>query len=458
TLLRPTQRGAIDLPTRSSSRGGNARAEYALAADRTVYASATLLDEERDLGTPLTGSDRRIGALSAGADVGTLATGRVSANLFASSQGYHSRQARPGTARATESRAADQSIPSHDAGASLQWMRGSAEGAVLSAGADVRYMVGRMDEVVYGATGTTTGTRTAGGKQVVGGVFAQAAVVPLAPLRVEASVRVDGWRNWNGTRHDATANPARDTSYAERSDVALSPRLGVRWTALPGLAFRASGSKAFRAPTLSEQYRTFFSGPLTFQGNPDLGAERLTGADAGFDWQLHPRVELRATAFWNEMRDLAGFVDVGNNTRRRLNQGYARSRGAEGEVALRPADAITIVGSYNYDDARVTHVAKETRIARVPMQRAAARVRWAPGARGALSAVWRYEGSNIALGGAPLPHFGVVDLDARWAPRAGAELYASVQNVGDRAYVANRSGALEYLGLPRTIVVGVALR
>ncbi|HEY0969972.1 MAG TPA: TonB-dependent receptor plug domain-containing protein, partial [Gemmatimonadales bacterium] len=47
TLLRPTQRGAIDLPTRSSSRGGNARAEYALAADRTVYASATLLDEER---------------------------------------------------------------------------------------------------------------------------------------------------------------------------------------------------------------------------------------------------------------------------------------------------------------------------------------------------------------------------------------------------------------------------
>ncbi len=458
TLLRPAQRGTIDGPTRSSSRNAGARAEYALAADRTVYATATLLDEERDLGTPLTGSDRRIGAISAGAELGRIETGRVSAGVFASSQGYHSRQARPGSGRSSETRAADQSIPSHDAGASLQWARGSAEGAVLSAGADVRYMVGRMDEQVYGTTGVVAGTRSAGGDQVVGGVFAQAALVPLPPVRLEASVRLDGWRNWNGTRHDATVTPARDTSYAERADVALSPRVGLRWAARRGLAFRASAYKAFRAPTLSEQYRTFFSGPLTFQGNPALGVERLSGMDAGFDWQLHPRVELRGTAFWNEMRDLAGFVDVGNNTRRRLNQGHARSRGAEGELALRPVDAITIVGSYDYDDARVTHVAKETRIARVPMQRAAARVSWAPGARGALSAIWRYEGSNIALGGAPLPHFGVLDLDARWSPLADAELYASVQNVGDRAYVANRSGALEYLGLPRTVVVGIALR
>lgn len=461
TLLSPAQRGAIDEASGASQRSGSLRAEYTAGPAARLFATVSALDEDRDLGTPLTPSDRRIGALSVGGERGTLAAGQWSATLFGSVQRYHSHQARAAADRSTETPVADQSIPNHDLGGSVQWTRAADPRWLLAVGADARRMVGRLDEVTY-AAGAPSGARSTGGRQLIGGVFVQGALTPAAPLRIEASARLDGWRNDHGTRVDRTTAPATDTAYAARTDVAFSPRLGLRWAALASLALRASVYKAFRAPTLSEQYRTFLAGPLTFRGNPDLGPERLTGSDVGADWQPHPRVELRATAYWNELRDLAGFVAVSPTERMRRNFGRSRSRGAEGELAVRALASVLVSAAYSYDDARVTRSDNPaqvgTRVARVPLQRASARVQWTPEGRGSYAALVRYEGSNIALGGAPLPPFGVVDLDARYPLPGGAELTLGVQNVGGRDYVANRSGTLEYLGLPRTVVVGVAMR
>jgi outer membrane receptor for ferric coprogen and ferric-rhodotorulic acid len=77
---------------------------------------------------------------------------------------------------------------------------------------------------------------------------------------------------------------------------------------------------------------------------------------------------------------------------------------------------------------------------------------------GTFNIIYRYEGPNHALSGARLAPFAVVDLDARRELRPGAAVFVSAENVFDRVYTVNFAGALESIGLPRTLRAGVALR
>ena len=200
-------------------------------------------------------------------------------------------------------------------------------------------------------------------------------LAPVEPLRIEASARFDSWRSYDGSRVDNTATPPTSATYPSKSNSAFAPRLGVRYQVLRSLALRSSFYKAFRAPTLSEEYRTFFGGPNTFMGNPALTPEYLTGYDVGFDWDPAPIFELRATGFWNKYKDLDDFTFLqpgptpGSAILQRQNVGAAHSRGAEGEIALRPIDELTVSVSYNYDLARVD--ATKAFVNRVPLQRGA---------------------------------------------------------------------------------------
>jgi outer membrane receptor protein involved in Fe transport len=197
-------------------------------------------------------------------------------------------------------------------------------------------------------------------------------------------------------------------------------------------------------------------------GNPGLTPEYLTGYDAGFDWDPLPAVEVRATGFWNSYKDLDDFTFLspgptpGSAILQRQNVGAARSRGAEGEVAIRPLDELTLSVSYNYDLARV--VATTASVNRVPLQRGAARLTWDSPQLATINGIFRYEGPNHALGGARMAPYGVFDLDARREIRRDAEVFAGVENLFDRKYTVNWQGPLESIGLPRTIRGGIALR
>ncbi len=465
TLLRTP--GAVDRDSRVRLGNVAGRAEYALPAGGVLFATGNYFGDDRSLGTPLTEPNRRrIGAGVLGATLPGVAGGRLEARAYGQDQQYDSRSSVVNAARTSETPGVDQHIPSGDLGGSLVWSRAAGPFDVLSFGGDVRGTHGRLDETVYNAAGTAVaGTRTAGGHQLVGGAFVQGVLQPLAALRIEASARADWWRSSDGSRTDATVTPAATTRYAEKNNRALAPRLGARYALLPSLALRASYYEGFRAPTLSEQYRTFYAGPNTFTGNPLLTPEHLTGFDGGLDWRPAARVLLRATGFRNRYRDLDDFVFAGpapggGGLLVRQNLGAARASGAEGELSLALAGPFALTGSYNYDDARVLSTGLP--VNRVPLQRVAGRLTYDDARLATANLVYRYEGRNHALGGARLAPFATVDADVRrrvaGGPAGGAEVFAAVENLLDRGYVANVAGPLEYLGLPRTVRAGVAVR
>lgn len=461
TTLRRGQRGPIDEASDVVRRNVNGRVEWTPRAGASLFADANYFSDDRALGTPLTQPNhRRIGGLTLGGSIAT-AGGTLEARVYGQQQRYASRSTVVNATRTAESPALDQSIPSHDVGGSVEWARQLGIFQTLAFGGDFRQMTGRLDETVY-QSGGTRGARTSGGSQQVGGVFAQGVLAPGDPLRIELSARFDGWRSYSGSRVDATATPASATSYADKRNTAFAPRVGVRYAVLPTLSMRGSFYQAFRAPTLSEEYRTFYSGANVFVGNPELTPEHLTGYDVGVDWQPIQMLELRATTFWNRYRDLDDFTfahpgpNPGGITLQRRNLGRATANGAEGEIALRPTDALTIAGTYNYDHAQVT--ATGAPVNRVPLQRATLRTTYADRDIAEGSVIVRHEGINHALGGFGMSPFTVFDLDARREVLRGAELFVSVENLFDRQYAANRAGPLEYLGLPRTVRGGLTLR
>jgi iron complex outermembrane receptor protein len=462
-VLRPDQRGAVDQASSVTRRNFRGRAEYALGHASTLFADANYFSDDRSLGTLLTEPNRRhIGGGVLGASLATPWSGRLEARLYGQRQTYDSHSSVVNATRTSERPNVAQTIPSHDLGGSLQWSRRLGVFDLLSVGGDFRQMVGRLDETVYAANGSVAGTRTSGGSQRVGGAFVQGVLTPAEPLRIEASARVDGWRSYAGSRLDGTVSPASATTYEDKSNGAFAPRLGVRYALLPSLAVRGSWFQAFRAPTLSEQYRTFFAGPNVFVGNPALTPEHLTGWDAGVDWQPSPLVELRATVFTNHYTDLDDFTflnpgpNAGGVTLQRQNVGSAHASGVEGEIALHPTDALTVAASYNYDDARVNSTGAP--VNRVPLQKGTARVTWLEPRIGILNVIYRYEGPNHALGGTAMGPYALVDLDLRRELVRGTELLVSVQNLFDRQYTANWSGPLESVGLPRTVRAGLAAR
>lgn len=456
--LRPDQRGPIDERSQVIRRSVNGRAEWT-GGPGSIFADVDYFTDDRALGTPLTQPNHRtILGGTLGADLATPGNGSLQARVYAQNQGYLSNSSSVNATRTSELPLVQQDVPSHDLGGSVQWSRAAGLFETIGVGADFRHMSGRMNEVVYG-DGTIAGTRTAGGSQDVGGLFAQGVLAPTEPLRVELSARVDGWRSVSGSRLDATVTPSTLASYPDRSNAAFAPRVGVRYAITHALTVRGSFYQAFRAPTLSEEYRTFYSGPNVFVGNPALTPEHLTGYDAGVDWQPAGIFEARATLFWNRYRDLDDFTfqhagpNTGGITLQRENLGRATANGGEAELALHPIDPLVIAASYDYDGARA--VATGAPVSRVPLQRASTRVSWTS-LRGAASAIVRYEGINHALGGMTMSPYTVVDVDARHEIVRGTELFVGVENLFDRPYTANWTGPLEQLGLPRTVRVGIA--
>ena len=465
TLLRTP--GPVDQASRVSLANVSGRLEYALPAGGTLFASGNYFGDDRTLGTPLTEPNRR--RIAAGVLGGTFAGvfgGRVEARAYGQHQQYDSHSSVVNAARTSEAPGVAQSIPSHDVGGSLVWSRAAGPFDVVSVGGDVRDMHGQLDETVYGSGARVVGTRTAGGSQQVGGLFVQGVLTPIAALRVEASARFDAWRSADGSRTDATVTPAATTAYATKTNQAFAPRLGVRYAVLPSVTLRGSYYQGFRAPTLSEEYRTFYAGPNTFMGNPALTPEYLTGFDGGIDWRVASRLELRATAFRNRYRDLDDFVfqrpgaTTGSAVLQRQNLGAARAAGIEGEASLALGGPFALTGSYNYDDARVLSTGAP--VNRVPLQRGAARLTYDEERVATVNVVYRYEGVNHALGGGRLAPFATADVDVRrriaGGPAGGAEVFVAAENLFDRTYVVNVAGPLEYVGLPRTLRAGVAVR
>jgi iron complex outermembrane receptor protein len=460
TLIAPANAGPVDHPSEISSRNAIARLEYAPSSSLSAFASVQLFNDNRDLGSALAHTNRNERRATFGGDydagaLGTLALrgwdGLMAEDQFASA-------ITPTVGRTTERQTAWQHIPTHDWGASLQWARSGLRGLhTLLAGADLRKMSGSVGEEDYStATGAVTANLVSGGSQLLAGAFVQGILAPVEPLRIEIGGRYDRWGNNDGFATDATGT----TTYPDETRSHFSPRVGAAYQLTSFLSLRAAAYDAFRAPNLAELYRKFVSGANTNLPNPQLRPESGKGQEVGFDVQPASWLQLRGTYYSAVYSDLNTFVTIAPGQRRRQNVQKTRSTGGEAYLALRPVNSLLVSASVNYDhDVIVSDSANPANvgnyIGRVPQQRQVVRATYTSPMLGALTALWRHEGHNSTFNGTQLDPFTVVDVDYTRDIANGLSAFASVENVANREYQVNLSGAIVSLGLPRTFRAGM---
>lgn len=469
-VVAPSDRGPVDGRAAADHLTLGVRAEHALRPGLRLTAGADAFGEDQDGGTRYTRAEVRMLSGRAGlAWTGDL--GRLALTLYGGGRRFEQTRARVPEGRATEALAARQEIPSGDLGTTLLWT-GAPDGSRhrLSAGIDLRRVAGTARERLFPAEPEPASTvaRRARGSQLLGGVFVQDAFRVAPRLELAAALRADVWRNGDARIRSTAASGAGETAtFPSKLRGELSPRLAALWRPTDALALRASAYRAFRAPTLNELYRPFQVGTVLTAPNPALGAEVLTGAEAGPELTVGP-LRLRATAFVSVLDDPITTITLAaplpdGATRRRENLGRARFRGVETELGARLTAWLHASAAWTLVDSRVVEAPGVPelvgrRVAQDPAHRLVATlVAEARGATLLVSARYlsrQFEDDRNTL---PMPGFTVVDVSATQPLAGGVEVFAAAENLFDRRYLVGRAG-VDTVGQPVTVRAGLRFR
>jgi outer membrane receptor protein involved in Fe transport len=312
--------------------------------------------------------------------------------------------------------------------------------------------------------------RAAGGTQRSGGLFLQDLYTVSPALELSAALRMDLWRNTHGEQRVERASGDVETlTFNDRTEQQLSPRLGLRLRPLEWLTLRASGYRAFRAPTLNELYRPFQVGTVLTAANAALRAERLWGAEAGLEAEASRGLTPRVTGFWNVLDDPITNVTLAEPlpdgaTRQRQNLGRALVRGVETSLDWRLSRQWTALLAYTFVDPTVTRAPGQPelvgkQLAQDPRHRGTAIVTFDEPSLVTATVQLRVTGPQYEddLNERGMGGYAVVDVSASRRLFWKVDLFAAVENLFDREYLAGRAG-VDTLGPPLTARVGLRLR
>jgi outer membrane receptor protein involved in Fe transport len=459
-------RGAIDTEAASRHVAVDATVERRVSHGGRVFLRGMVYDEDRENGTAAQENDTRIGTGALGLDWGGPEQGRGQARLWGAMQLYHQTFSAVAPDRSSEDLTRTQRVPADAFGLTLQWTRLLGARHRVLGGLEAQQVDGETQETAL-ARGAATTAVEAGGRIRTAAFFVQDLFQVHPRLLVTASARLDGWALREGrseTTPVATGSTTK-TAFPDRSETALSPRLGLLFRASSAVSLTGSGYGAFRGPTLNELYRSFRLGDTLTLANPGLDAERLWGGEVGSLVRRGPAT-LRLTAFSSEVRDAVANVTVATSpglvTRQRRNVARVRSRGVELEAELLLGSRTAVTAGYALTDARVRSFPDEPslegrRLPQVPRHQATFQVRyesrWRLGAQARWSsAPFEDDRNELSLDSALL-----VDLRAGREIADGVELFAAAENVFD-AEVAVARTPVPSLGAPRLLRGGVRLR
>ena len=210
----------------------------------------------------------------------------------------------------------------------------------------------------------------------------------------------------------------------------------------PQWLVRASWASAFRAPTFDDLYSPFGS-------NPDLRPERSRGTELALEYRQGFTL-LKATAFSSRIEDAIeldpAFVPQ-NIDSARVHGLSLEGRHRMGPWTLRGTATFQDPRGEKFDPASGGLVSGP--LARRAKRYASLGLDWQPGPL-RLGAEWVAQGGRQDSNGEGMAGYGVLGLSAgyRWSP--ALELFARLDNVGDRAY----ETAWGYAMQPRTLLVG----
>jgi vitamin B12 transporter len=172
------------------------------------------------------------------------------------------------------------------------------------------------------------------------GAFVQADWSPTDAVTINAALRQDQHSEFGGH---------------------TTGRLTAAWAPASATVLRASLGTGFLPPSNFQLFDAF-------SGNPDLGPETSTSADAGVTQSFAGgRGTASATLFWLEIEDLIEFVP--NATPPNFGQyeqtaGTATSQGIELSAGWALTEALALTGGYTYTDAKLPDGERRDRIPR----------------------------------------------------------------------------------------------
>ena len=282
-----------------------------------------------------------------------------------------------------------------------------------------------------------------------------------------ASLRMDNARNLDARTllTPATGTPSA-TGFPDREELVMSPRVGAVRSLPRNVELHATAYRAFRTPTMNELYRTGQVGQEITQANPQLRAERATGAEGGISWKSPLRLlALHANYFWTAVNRPVSAVLIASTpttiTNQRQNLGQIVSEGVETAAHIGEGHAIQADIGYQYAHATVTKFSANPSlvglwIPQVPRHSFTAQLRASSARWGTLVLAERTSGQAFddSSNQFVLRHFSELDIYGDRSLPAGFAVFVSVQNVLDRRADVARTPVLT-LGTPLLAQAGV---
>jgi outer membrane receptor protein involved in Fe transport len=351
-------RGAVDTPVNSQDATGDATVERKLGDRGGIFVRGSVFGESRHNGTPLQTNSTTVRELALGGDWDTHELGAFQLRAYASRQNLNQSFSSIAADRNSESLTRTQRVPAQQVGFSVQWLHTLGTRQHLVAGLEESNTHGQTNEQGYFG-GNPTNTSHGGGREVNWGAYVEDIIRLTPDWLLTASGRVDHWQNFDAFAPPDPARAVGAVPVPDRSETFFSPRLALLHKVASNISLTASGYRAFRAPTLNELYRGFRAGNVFTEFNPNLRAERLTGAEGGAivtGW--NQRIMLRGNFFWNQITRPVANVTLTTTpsliTRQRQNLGSTVSQGVEFEASGQLSNSVTVSGGYQYTHATVT--------------------------------------------------------------------------------------------------------
>ena len=416
-----------------------------------VFGRGTYFTESRNNGTVVQFNDTQLGQGVLGADTHSDSLGSFSFRMFGQTQGYDQSFSSVAADRNSESLSDLQHVPAQQLGGSGWWSKAVAR-QTLVAGFDANQVMGWSDESIFNS-GTHLRDTIAGGRQRTAGVYGQD-IIRITPKWIATiGGRFDHWRNFDAESVRMPITPAGPTTaapFAERTENAFSPRASLLHQLTSNLSLTASIYRGFRAPTLNELYRAFRVGNVQTQANPNLEAERLTGAEAGASlFAFDRRLNLRGNFFWDDIVNPIANVTLNATSnpiqRQRQNLGRTRSRGVELDAVARITSHIELSGGYQFADAAVLSFPADpannaplvgNQIPQIPRNQFTLQARYWNPSRLMLSLQGRFVGDQFDddINTLLLDRYFALDLFVGRSLGHGVEVFGAAENVTNQRY------------------------
>jgi outer membrane receptor protein involved in Fe transport len=467
TLLPPSERGLVDIDANSKHATVDAGLGYQISNTGRAFIRGTFFDESRNNGTPLQKNSTGTGVATAGINTGVGDHDSFLARISGQVEGYDQTFSAILPNRSKEFLTDIQHVPSQQLGGTVQWNH-ELKKHTLIGGVDLQQVMGASDEQLFSSktVGLHFANNIAGGRQRSTGLFGEDIYSVNDRWTIIAGARWDNWSNYDGNtvRISVPSGTAAGQFFPNRNETSFSPRLSVMRNLGGNAAMWVSGYRAFRAPTLNELYRSFRQGIFTTENNPDLRAERLTGAEAGVRATFKQKFESRATVFWADIVNPVTNVTLSSTpaltTRERENLGRIRSLGGELDGILHVSNTLQLSAGYQFTHAYVENSTQSLvgkQVPEVPQHQLTWEARYWKPTRIMFSVEGRYATSQfdddlntLVLG----PYF-VMDVFAGRQFRGGLEGYVAVENVLNDRYAVAVASPVQNLGPPILARIGI---